>query len=284
MWSTSRNPRVVMTRVRATSYPSSALVAIVVPCTSKSTPDGSIAARRQISSTPATTVSAGSNPELTLRTRLVPASVSWSTKSTNVPPTSIPIALTRPAYRSSAPRPRGASAQEGDQLVDVVDSLEPIDCGPDARPSGRVEETFGDVLELLLDLRLPVLRLIPRELDLALQQPSVRKRDRDGLAESLLFEEEPIGLSVGDNLDPRQQPQQGRIVTLLLRVEARAERLAQDRRCDRVGERELSGNLPVGRGIVDSIGPQRRHPDVLDVLGMEIVLVDEQLRRPGGGR
>src|SRR5438552_160096 len=81
-------------------------------------------------------------------------------------------------------------------------------------PGPAAEKSFlkfclVEVVELLLDLRLPVRRLVPRELDLALQQPPVRKRDLDGLAELLLFEEEPIGLLIGDDLDLRQQPQKG---------------------------------------------------------------------------
>src|SRR5262249_2943558 len=83
--------------------------------------------------------------------------------------------------------------------------------------------------------------------------------------------------------DPRQQTQQGGILALLPRVEARAERLAQKRRGDRVRQRELGVDLAARRGGVDALRPKRRHPHLRDLVRPETLLLHELPRRRVGG-
>ena len=59
--------------------------------------------------------------------------------------------------------------EERAELVDLVDGLEPIDGRAYLCPSGCAEDAGGKVLELLLDLRLPVDGLVLGELDRTLQ-------------------------------------------------------------------------------------------------------------------
>ena len=92
MWRMSRKPSVVTMPVRAPLCSSTALVAMVVPWNTCSIASGGTPFRAQSSRMPAITPSDGSWGVVgTLWIATLPAAVSQSTRSVNVPPMSTPI-------------------------------------------------------------------------------------------------------------------------------------------------------------------------------------------------